>query len=135
MRFSKGHLRLSHKEIWNAGEQIASCIYDGLLQFKNSERVGYPVDLTADKWNEYLDKMLFSFKEISTRYKNDPYEIYSRENLKKGFYNIDYNNLESAKLPDDDAECVQVKKESEMYFKKIKEGLNLFSKYYMDLWD
>lgn len=37
MRFTKGHLRLSHKEIWNAGEHIASCIYDGLLQFKNSE--------------------------------------------------------------------------------------------------
>ena len=135
MRFSKGHLRLSHKEIWNAGEHIASCIYDGLLQFKKSERVGYPVDLTADKWNEYLDKMLFSFKEISTRYKNDPYEIYCREELKKGVYNIDYNDLESAKLPDDDAEFEQVKKESEMYFKKIKEGLNLFSKYYMDLWD
>ena len=135
MRFSKGHLRLSHKEIWNAGEHIAACIYDGILQFKNSERVGYPVDLTADKWNKYLDKMLFSFKEISTRYKNDPYEIYSREELKKGFYNIDYNDLESAKLPDDDAEFEQVKKESEKYFKRIKEWLNLFSKYYMDLWD
>ena len=135
MRFTKGHLRLSHKEIWNAGEHIASCIYDSLLQFKNSERVGYPTDLTADKWNKYLDKMLFSFKEISTRYKNDPYEIYTRENLNKGFYNIDYNDLENAKLPDDDAEFEQVKKESEMYFKRIKEGLNLFSKYYMDLWD
>ena len=135
MRFTKGYLRLAHKEIWNAWEHIASCIYDGLLQFKNSERVGYPVDLTAEKWNKYLDKMLFSFKEISTHYKNDPYEIYTRENLKKGFYNIDYNDLENAKLPDDDAECAQVKKESEMYFKRIKEGLNLFSKYFMDLWD
>ena len=88
MRFSKGHLRLSHREIWNAGERIAACIYDGLLQFKNSERLGCPADLTSIEWNEYLDKMLFSFKEISTHYKNDPYKIYFKEELKKGFYNV-----------------------------------------------
>ena len=104
MRFTKGHLRLSHKDIWNAGERIASCIYDSLLQFKNSERVGYPVDLTADKWNKYLDKMLFSFKEISTCYKNDPYEIYFRENLKKEFsdFEVDKNNclIDKIEIPD-----------------------------------
>ena len=133
MRFTKGHLRLSHKEIWNAGERIASCIYDGLLQFKNSERVGYPVDLTEEKWNEYLDKMLFSFKEISTQYKNDPCEIYFRENLKKEFtdFEVDENNclIDKIEIP----ECVL--KDSKKYFKRIKEGLNLFSKYYMNLWD
>ena len=126
MRFSKGHLRLSHREIWNAGEHIAACIYDGLLQFKNSERHGYPVDLTADKWDECLDKMLFSFKEISTNYKNDPYEIYFRKQLKKG--------LDSG----DDPSCcelTEIKKASKKYFDKIKEGLSLYSKYYMDLLD
>lgn len=133
MRFTKGHLRLSHKEIWNAGERIASCIYDGLLQFKNSQRVGYPADLTAEKWNKYLDKMLFSFKEISTQYKNDPFEIYFRENLKKEFsdFEIDENNclIDKIEIPD------YVFENSKKYKEKIKEGLNLFSKYYMDLWD
>lgn len=132
MRFTKGHLRLAHKEIWNAGEHIASCIYDGLLQFKNSERVSYPADLTADRWNEYLDKMLFSFKEISTHYKNDPCEIYFRENLKKEFsdFEVDENCLiDKIEIPD------YVFENSKNYKEKIKEGLNLFSKYYMDLWD
>lgn len=133
MRFTKGHLRLSHKEIWNAGERIASCIYDGLLQFKNSERVSYPADLTAEKWNKYLEKMLFSFKEISTQYKNDPFEIYFRENLKKEFsdFEVDENNclIDKIEIPD------YVFENSKKYKEKIKEGLNLFSKYYMDLWD
>ena len=146
MRITKGHLRLSHREIWNAGEHFAACIYDGILQFKNSERVGYPADLTADKWNECLDKMLFSFKEISTNYKNDPYEIYFRENLKKEFSNFEVDDndrlLEKVKIPDLDAvddpcntERTEIEKKSKEYFESIKEGLDLFSKYYMDLWD
>ena len=146
MRFSKGHLRLSHREIWNAGEHIAACIYNGLLQFKNSERLGCPADLTSIEWNEYLDKMLFSFKEISTHYKNDPYEIYFRENLKKEFNNFEVDDngrlLEKVKIPDLDAvddpcntERTEIEKKSKEYFDKIKEGLSLFSKYYMDLWD
>ena len=126
MRIAKRHLRRSHKEIWNAGERIAACIYDGIIQFKNSERVGYPADLTADKWDEFLDKMLFSFKEISTNYKNDPYEIYFRKQLKKGLDSIDDPSC---------CELTEIKKASKKYFDKIKEGLSLFSKYYMDLLD
>lgn len=144
MRFSKGHFRLSHKEIWNAGEHIAACIYDGLLQFKNSERHGYPADfITSREWDECLDKMLFSFKEISTNYKNDPWEIYFREELKKGFYNIKIDAncqlLEKVNLPAVDDPCcteeTEIRKKSKEYFDEIKEGLSLFSKYYMDLWD
>ena len=146
MRFSKGHLRLSHREIWNAGEHIAACIYDGLLQFKNSERLGCPADISPKIWEEYLDKMLYSFKEISTNYKNDPYKIYFKEELKKGFYNIKVDDngrlLEKVKIPDLDAvddpcntERTEIEKKSKEYFDKIKEGLSLFSKYYMDLWD
>lgn len=144
MRFTKGHLRLSHREIWNAGEHIAACIYDGLLQFKNSERHGYPADfITSREWDECLDKMLFSFKEISTNYKNDPWEIYFREELKKGFYNIKVDDngqlLEKVNLPAVDDPCnterTEIEKESKIYFDSIKEGLSLFSKYYMDLWD
>ena len=129
MRITKGHLRLSHKEIWNAGEHIAACIYDGILQFKNSERHSYPTDfITSREWDECLDKMLFSFKEISTNYKNAPWKIYFREELKKGLYKIKIDDSCNTKR-------TEIEKESEMYFKKIKEGLNLFSKYYMDLWD
>ena len=112
MRYTKGHLRLSHKEIWNAREHIASCIYDGFLQFKNAKRLGYPADISPKIWEEYLDKMLYSFKEISTNYKNDPRKIY-------------FNELEKVNILEETKKCLE----------QIKEGLNLFSKYCMNLWD
>ena len=116
MRITKGHLRFSGKEIWNLNVHLAKCIYDGLLQFKNAERLGYPADISPNTWEEYLDKMLYSFKEISTDYANDPRKNY-------------FNELKS------DLERNQIKEECERYLEKIQEGLNLFSEYCMDLWD
>ena len=127
MRYTKGHLILSNKEIWNLKIQLASCIYDCLAQFKNSDRTSYPSDITDEKWEEYLDKMLFSFKEISTNYKNDPFEIYVKDKIKPSERVTEY--FSSA------AERTSVMNESKKYFDKIKEGLNLFSKYFNDLWD
>lgn len=61
--------------------------------------------------------MLYSFKEISTDYANDPRKNYFSDKLKS------------------DLERNQIKEETERYLEKIQEGLNLFSEYCMDLWD
>lgn len=116
MRIAKGHLRFSRKEIWNLKEYLSACIYDGLLQFKTAKRLCYPSDITPEIWEEYLDKMLFSFKEISTNCKNDPLEKYFCGNA-------------------DFSEDTEIQEESKKYYDKIEEGLNLFSKYCLDLWD
>ena len=126
MRFTKGHLRLSIREIWNLKVHLASCIYDSLLQFKNLDRTSYPSDISDEKWEEYLDKMLFSFKEISTNYKNDPLELYLKSKDLSDTLTDDFSS---------DTERTLVMTESKKYFDKIKEGLNLFSKYFNDLWD
>lgn len=127
MRFTKGHLRLSNKEIWNLKIPLASCIYDCLLQFKNLDRISCPSDISPETWEEYLDKMLFSFKEISRNYKNDPLEIYMKDKIKLSeTFTEDFSS---------NAERTLVMSESKKYFDKIKEGLNLFSKYFNDLWD
>lgn len=110
MRIAKGHLRFSQKEIWNLKEYLAACIYDGLLQFKNTKRLCYPSDITPEIWEEYLDKMLFSFKEISTDCENDPLEKY---------FNEDFS---------EDAERERIHEEVIKYY-------SLFSKYCLDLWD
>ena len=126
MRYTKGHLKLSVKETWNLKTHLASCIYDSLLQFKNLDRTSCPSDISDEKWEEYLDKMLFSFKEISRNYKNDPLEIYMKgKNLSEFFTEDDSSNIERT----------LVMKDSKKYFDKINEGLNLFSKYFNDLWD
>ena len=126
MRFTKGHLRLSGKEVWNLKAHLASCIYDSLLQFKNLDRTSYPSDIYAEQWEEYLDKMLFSFKEISMNYKNDPLEIYTKDKKLSEIFTEDFSSK---------AEITLVMKDSKKYFDKIEEGLNLFSKYFDDLWD
>lgn len=126
MRYTKGHLKLSVKEVWNVKSYMASCIYDCLLQFKNLDRTSYPSDISDEKWEEYLDKMLFSFKEISSNFKNDPLEIYSKDKNLSDIFTDDFSS---------DAERTLVMSESKKYFDKINEGLNLFSKYYNDLWD
>lgn len=133
MRFSKGHLRFSRKEIWNLDQNLALCIYDGLLQFKNSDRLGHPGDISEEVWEEYLDKMIYSFKEISSFYKNDPYEIYFNENWEKEYsdFKVDENHrlINKIEIPD------SVLEQSKKYYEKIREGLKLFSEYYMSLWD
>ena len=127
MRYTKGHLKLSNKEIWNLKIPLASCIYDCLAQFKNSDRTSYPSDISPETWEEYLDKMLLSFKEISTNYKNDPLEIYVKDKIKPSeIFTEDFSS---------NAERTSVMNDSKKYFDKIKEGLNLFSKYFNDLWD
>lgn len=126
MRFTKGHLKLSIREIWNLKTHLASCIYDSLLQFKNLDRTSYPSDISPETWEEYLDKMLFSFKEISTNYKNDPLEIHLKDKNLSDTLTDDFSS---------DAERTLVMNDSKKYFDKIKEGLNLFSKYFNDLWD
>lgn len=127
MRFTKGHLRLSVKEAWNLKTPLASCIYDSLLQFKNLDRTSCPCDISPETWEEYLDKMLFSFKEISRNYKNDPLKIYVKDKMKlsETFTEDDSSNIERT----------LVMSKSKKYFDKIQEGLNLFSKYFNDLWD
>ena len=126
MRYTKGHLRLSNKEVWNLKVHLASCIYDSLLQFKNLDRTSYPSDISPETWEEYLDKMLFSFKEISTNYKNDPLELYLKSKNLSDTLTEDFSS---------DAERTLVMNDSKKYFDKIKEGLNLFSKYFNYLWD
>ena len=125
MRYTKGHLKLSVKEAWNLKTHLASCIYDCLLQFKNLERTSYPSDISPETWEEYLDKMLFSFKEISSNFKNDPLEIRFKDKALSEIFTEDDSSIEITLAMND----------SKRYFGKIQEGLNLFSKYYNDLWD
>ena len=126
MRYTKGHLKLSNKEVWNLKSHLASCIYDSLLQFKNLDRTSCPSDISPETWEKCLDKMLFSFNEISRNYKNDPLEIHVKDKNLSDIFTEDFSS---------NSERTLVMSESKKYFNKIQEGLNLFSKYFNDLWD
>lgn len=81
--------------VWNLDEAIARFVLPRLTYYKDIH-TGYPTDCTFEKFEEYLDKMIYSFKCIA--------------------YRQHY--------------LMPVEKQ-----KEIQEGLNLFGKYFMSLWD
>jgi len=80
-------------ELWNLDFTIACFILPRLKAFRK-KHFGYPADLTPEKWNEILDKMILAFEYVAQGKMYDD-------------------------VKDDD----------------YKEGIKLFAKYFMALWD
>lgn len=95
-------------ETWNLDHTIARFIYPRLKYFSEINN-GYPAedDMDDDKWNKILEKMLFSF----SFYAQDDYSDMIDKYVKK-------NN----------------KQELQKFYDRINEGLELFVKYFCDLW-
>lgn len=101
-------------DLWNLDVTLAMIIAEGLSKFISSERNGVPSDFASedgqdiyiDKWNETLEKMRWAFTQIAT----------GEEEL---YLKLDYLNSEIALE----------------YNKKIQEGIDLFAKYFRNLWD
>ena len=115
-RMRKKHLKkrglyVNLRETWNLDYTIAKFVLPRLKLFKEVN-IRYPrrgeMD-TPEKWDEALDKMIYSFKQIvDDNCCND--------------YGIDFAN---------DPDCM---KKFEEINKQINEGLELFGKWFMHLW-
>ena len=92
-----------------------------------------------EEWHKAIDKMIWSFNQIAYEYPDDPHTIFFDKKWKRAEENgiqlmtIDKNNtihfsdiLEEERPSDE---------EQNAYRNKIQEGLNLFAKYFQDLWD
>ena len=100
----------SDKELWGLDFTIAKFVYPRLKAFKRSRRFGFPAELSEEKWEKTLDKMILAFELLC--------EIEGETIVPKEY-------LENEKTID-------------KYFeseKKIDEGLKLFGKYFRNLWD
>ncbi len=95
----------SDKEIWGLSYSIAEFIVPRLKVFKNRNKHSTPMGVSAEEWDNITDKMCF------------PFEIL-----------LDDNELKPDNYFRDD-------KAKAEYDNKVKEGLDLFVKYYYDLWD
>ena len=83
--------------------------------------------------------MIWSFDQIAHDYPDDPYNVFFNARWKeaeaKGIElvkfdkdrNIHFHEMLDAKEPS--------KKEMLAYQKRVQQGLNLFAKYFRDLWD
>lgn len=144
-KWLKKHDRyIEPKELWNLDCTIAEFVLPRLIKFKEKS-LGYPgygeVD-TRDKWDDVLQKMITAFEYIVT---NDDWWI---DNPKYDYF--DGVHVSKEKKSDEkfgtvtvttftlDDWAKEIKKnqseERDRRNKAIKEGLELFSKYFRHLW-
>ena len=62
--FQKRTRGWSDEETWNLDITIAKFVLPRLKRLKQLQN-GYPGDLAEEKWDEILDKMIFSFDKIT----------------------------------------------------------------------
>lgn len=137
-KWLKKHDRyIEPKELWNLDCTIAEFILPRLIQFRK-HTIGYPgydEAYTMDKWREVLLKMITAFGYIATDddwWINNPKYDYS-----KGLHvKIDKNTKTMRFDLDDWAKGIEKNQDAERDRRNeaIKEGLELFSKYFKHLW-
>ena len=109
MKYQKLTRGYSDLEVWNLNDTFCIWILPRLKYFRK-HTIAYPPDLTPEKWDEILDKMILAF-ELYLDDSDDNYEI-----DKNGKYTIP--DLEKMKLEGE----------------KIWEGFRLFGQYLRYLW-
>lgn len=123
----------SDAELWDLHHFMAEWILPRLIAFRDLDRMGFPGNLyeggfgpdnpdeeyeEADKkWAEILGKMIWSFKYVLW---DDSYDDKLGRELGIGTFS-EY--------------IVKTQEEKMIYDKEYQEGMELFSKYFMDLWD
>lgn len=71
-RLFKQYLRkgYSDKDLWSLYITFIRFILPRLRDFRNMNKMGYPVSLTEEKWNKKLDAMIYSFESM-LRYEDE----------------------------------------------------------------
>lgn len=94
-------------ETWELNTTLAMMNYSYLCYFREHCLHSYPIGLTFEKWQEYIDKMIEAFKLII----------------------VEGNNLDTKELGAEEFR-IQSKRRN----KKINFGLRLYAKYFNNLW-
>lgn len=154
----KKQIRIDRQDTWNMAETLADIILPMLKQLKNTKHGSpgnmpafndetnhhYPQmcfdfykdddskswDLGHKQWDEIMEKMIWSFEEICKEDRDDQFHSghsnWTTLPAANGWSQMVKGPGHTAKF---DAEGYR------KYYEKIQEGLDLFGKYYMNLWD
>lgn len=133
--------KFNNIEIWNLRDILSRHIYKGLVQFKKAKRCGYPGTVTINEWENILDKMIWTFREIKDDFPNLPYNIeydkWRKEKEKKDEPRFSSyktkNGMTAVKIHFNYTD--ELKDRDQEYRNRIDEGKKLFVKYIEDLWD
>lgn len=119
---------------------FATFLADGLRVFRKGPLHSHPIDFEGHEeyWGKTIDKMIWSFDQIANEYPNHPYTAFFEKRWKEAEANgislmqvykdrVQFNKMLEEKKPTDE--------ETVAYVSRVQEGLNLFAKYFQDLWD
>lgn len=141
-------VEIEKHDLWSLDHTLSLIIAPALKKFKEASIetghpcFGNPVENTCSnctcstQWVEILDKMIFAFDSLNSDYQE---QYYSGE-VDMQFTNVDRDGNETPdgefrrmdKGPND---TFKVDSEGlELHEKKIQEGLELFGKYFRNLW-
>ena len=144
LKYTKG-TKLTKLQIWNLRQTFAVYIAGGLRQFMNREINGFPSDLlkdddenadheaAAEEWRDILEKMIWSFESIA-RHEDTPvmkWYLHKCALLEKEGFSAEEILFES-KLPTPPAPVWKMDIE---HGKRLQHGIDLFAKYFLDLWN
>lgn len=127
----KVRIELIEDDMFSLYNTLAKIIHPCLVKFKESQ-MGYPHNLSKKKWNEILDKMIWSFSDLSKENMSAPipsdYGFKDYECESYDHHNLCYLEWKNS------SGYSEWTKDYEIYRKKIKEGLRLFGIYFESLW-
>lgn len=121
---------VSDEECWSLDNTFTNFILPRLKHFKKMERHTYPSDITPEQWEKILDELIWTFEYMTDGGESiNPFP----DLRKNGEELLSYLNREKT----DEEKQIMDKwfiKNIELNNRKQR-GLELFAKYYHNLWD
>ena len=127
MKRQKKIRNVSYKDVIDLDKTIAKFILPRLKFFKKKV-LGYPSELTLEEWKAMIDKMILAFTLILDNSEPDFGE------LKWHTEKADNGHWKMINDPGSTFNSEAYEKWNKEKEEKINEGLQLFSKYFQDLW-
>ena len=150
-------IKIDNFDTWNLDHTMAMILYPALLQLKeikhglpsefaevggedwhNQQSFDFYSETTAEcfalgekRWGEVMDKMIWSFQQLALDNYDDKYH---HGEMKMGWTDMDSNGL-STMIDENPGEHWYDHVGHLLHHDRIQEGLDLFSKYYRNLWD
>lgn len=127
------------ESLWSLNEYLMEIFIYRLKAFKNSRYMSYPGNLgSQEEWNEILDRMIKGFEVMkSEELAGDYPEITSEPTLKEVELELGGITIKATALASNltDREKEAIQRAGERQNKYDKETLELFTKYFHNLWD
>lgn len=138
--FCKRRIKVKYHnyDTWGLDHTLAIIIAPGLKQLKDTNH-GYPSGLTEDEWASIMDEMIWAFNEIAN---DNP----GAEAFHTGVHDIVWTKVDihgnedpngaDRRMDEGPNHTFRVDFEGrKAYDDRIQNGLELFGKYYQNLWD